>query len=88
MEALAAGLGVVVTEWGAANLDMNKDFISVIPESKVSDIDYVESQIVTNREYSVNNREEIYSYAQQFDWVNIIRDTYIPTVEKIIQQEN
>jgi len=88
MEALAAGLGVVVTEWGAANLDMNKDFISVIPESKVSDIDYVESQIVTNREYSVNNREEIYSYAQQFDWVNIIRDTYIPTIEKIIQQEN
>ena len=87
MEALAAGLGVVVTEWGAANLDMNKDFITVIPESMVSDIDYVEKQIIENREYSVSHREEICSYARQFDWVNVIKNTYIPTVEKLIRQE-
>ena len=46
MEALAAGLGVVVSEWGNANLDRLKDFITVIPESKVNDIEFVEKSIV------------------------------------------
>ena len=39
MEALAAGLGVVVCEWGKANLDLDKEFITVIPEDKINDID-------------------------------------------------
>ena len=31
LEAFAAGLGVVVSEWAAANLDVRKSFITVIP---------------------------------------------------------
>jgi len=35
MEAFAAGLGVVVSEWATANLDLKREFISVIPEVKL-----------------------------------------------------
>ena len=85
MEALAAGLGVVVCQWGAANLDTSKEFITVIPENKISDIAYVESKMIDNREYSRHNRKDILEYSKQFDWINVMRDTYIPTIEKIIK---
>ena len=62
LEAFAAGLGVVVSEWAAANLDIRKSFITVIPEDKISDIEYVESEIIRSREYCVYNREEIREY--------------------------
>lgn len=84
MEALAAGLGVVVTEWGKANLDDSKEFITIIPESKVNDISYVEEKIIENRNYSVNNRKEIFDYSKEFDWLNIIKTKYLPNVEKLI----
>ena len=84
MEALAAGLGVVVTECGKANLDQSKDFITVIPENKINDIEYVESKIVDNRIYSINNRIEIKKYSENFDWINIMKKYYIPNVLKVI----
>jgi hypothetical protein len=84
MEALAAGLGVVVTEWGRANLDVDKEFITVIPENKVNDIEFVEESIIKNREYSITHREEIIEYSKKFDWVNVIKEYYIPSVERII----
>ena len=84
MEALAAGIGVVVSQWGAANLDISKDFITVIPEEKINDIEYVESRIIENREYSVQHRDEIREYVKQFDWTTVIKNIYVPTIEKII----
>jgi len=84
MEALAAGLGVVVTEWGKANLDETKEFITIIPESKVSDIEYVEQKIIRNREYSLQNRKEIVEYAKQLEWKQVIKTYYIPSIESII----
>tara|TARA_B100001996_G_scaffold229947_1_gene177290 strand:+ start:159 stop:1106 length:948 start_codon:yes stop_codon:yes gene_type:complete len=84
MEALAAGIGVVVSQWGAANLDISKEFITVIPEDKINDIEYVESRIIENREYSVQHRDEIREYVKQFDWTTVIKDIYVPTIEKII----
>lgn len=86
MEALAAGLGVVVCQWGAANLDLDKKFITVIPEDKISDIDFVEDAIIKNREYSINNREEIIQYSKQFEWKEVLRNHYIPSVEKVIER--
>ena len=84
MEAFAAGLGVVVTEWGKANLDVDKKFITVIPENKVHDIAYVEKKIIENRKYSLEHRKEILEYAEKFDWINVVRDHYIPNIEKIL----
>lgn len=84
MEAFAAGLGVVVCEWGKANLDINKKFISVIPEDKINNVEYVENVISKNREYSIAHREEILEYAKQFDWMNVIEKYYIQNVNQVI----
>lgn len=84
MEALAAGLGIVVTQWGKANLDESLDFITVIPENKIDDIEYVESKIIENREYSLQNRKSILEYSKNFDWVQILQKYYLPSIEKII----
>ena len=84
MEALVAGLGVVVCEWGKANLDTTKEFITVIPEDKIEDISYVEEQIIKNREYSIAHRDEIREYGEQFEWVKVIEKHYLPNVEKVI----
>lgn len=84
MEALASGLGVVVTEWGKANLDTSKKFITIIPENKVSDIEYVEKKIIENREYSLQNRNFILEYSKSFDWIQILKNYYLPSIESII----
>lgn len=84
MEALACGLGVVVSKFGTANLDTTKNFIDVIPEERIGDIEYVESIIIKNREYSISHREEILEYSKHFSWENILKNYYIPNVEKVI----
>jgi len=82
-EALAAGLGIVISECGIANLDLDKPFITVIPDSRVDDIEYIESQIIINRDYSISHKRDILEYARQFDWDNIINQYYIPSINKI-----
>ena len=84
MEAFAAGLGVVFSEWAAANLNLNKEFITVVPEDMIRQTKYVEHLIIKNREYSINNREEIIDYAKQFEWSTILADYYLPNIEKVI----
>ena len=86
LEAFAAGLGVVISQWAAANLDVDKDFITVIPEDKIEDVEFIEGEILRNRYYSVNHREEILKYAQEFEWVKVIEKYYIPAIEKIISK--
>ena len=86
LEAFAAGLGVVVSEWAAANLDTSKGFITVIPESKISDIKFVESEIIKNRKYSVANRQEILDYAKEFEWSRIVDEYYVPAMNEIIER--
>ena len=84
LEAFAAGLGVVVSEWATANLNPLREFITIIPEDKINDTEYVEKKIIENREYSVQNREEILTYAKQFDWCKILSNYYLPNIEKLI----
>ena len=86
MEALAAGLGVVVCEWGKANLDINKEFITVIPEAKINDLEYVEDAIIRNREYSISHREEILEYSKEFEWTNVIEKYYLPSAKTIVER--
>ena len=86
LEAFAAGLGVVISQWAAANLDVSKDFITVIPEDKITDLKFVDAEIVKNRYYSVNNRQEIREYAESFAWEKVIEKYYVPAMEKIISK--
>ena len=87
MEAFAAGLGVVISEYARANLDLDKKFITLIPEKKIKDIDYVEGQIIRNREYSIKHRDEIREYGKQFAWKKMLKEHYLPSIEKLIAQK-
>ena len=84
MEAFAAGLGVVVSEWATANLDLDRRFISAIPEDKIKNTSFVEEIIVKNREYSIEHRQEILDYAKEFEWCTILKKHYLPNIEKIV----
>ena len=83
MEALAAGLGLVISEKASANLDVSKRFIDVIPEKKIHDKEYIKKTILRNRVYSSNNRKEIFDYAKTFEWSSILKKVYLPAIDKI-----
>lgn len=73
-EGLIAGLGVVVSECCIANLDLSKEYITVIPNDKLEDIEYITQKIIENREQSISRRNEIREYAvEKFAWSSIIR---------------
>jgi glycosyltransferase involved in cell wall biosynthesis len=72
-EALMAGLGIVASECSVANLDRTLNFITIIPNNKLDDLEYINNEIILNRNISINKREEIRNYAlQNFSWNNII----------------
>lgn len=73
MEALACGLGVVVSEAASANLDRSLPFIEVVPQDRVTDREYVRSAIVRNRELATSMRPAIRDYARSMDWEVVAR---------------
>lgn len=84
MEALSAGLGLVLSPWAKANLDLDKEFIDIIPEERINDIDYVEKVIIENRQKSLSMRQDIKKYSYEFEWINVLKAHYIPAVEKLV----
>ena len=83
LEAMAAGLGLVLSEQSTANLDLSKSFITVIPDDKLDDTEFLKNKIEENREISMNMRKEIRQYCHDnFDWCAIIQK-YKEIIEKI-----
>jgi glycosyltransferase involved in cell wall biosynthesis len=84
MEGLMAGLGLVVSESSIANLDLSKPFIDVIPENKITDINYVNDVIQKNKLKSLSMRKEIRKYAEEhFSLEKIVCD-YRKILQSII----
>lgn len=81
-EAFMAGLGVVVSQYATANLDVTLPFIDVISEDRINDVEYVKNVIANNRIKSVVNRENIKEYAKNFSWKNIV-SKYVELVNNI-----
>lgn len=82
VEGLVAGCGLVISEGCTAHLDTTKPFISVIPEDKIGDSDYVKSVIEDNRNTSLSMRSEIRAYGKDnFDW-----DVILSQYEEIIKK--
>jgi hypothetical protein len=76
-EALICGLGLVVSEYATAHLDLTQPFIDVIPNEKRNDLNYVEQIIVANQKKSVYLREEIRAYGlREFGWKRVV-DSYV-----------
>jgi hypothetical protein len=81
IEALMAGLGLVISEFAASNLDLSKKFITVIPENRINDREFVANAIKKNREYSVAHRSEIREYALSNFAYEVVVDNFIKTIE-------
>jgi len=83
MEAMTAGLGLVISEFATANLDLSLPFIDVIQESRINDQEYIEDVIKKNREKSVHLRKQIREYVvSNFSWESIIKNQYLPKLIK------
>ena len=83
LEGMASGLGLVLSEQSTANLDLSKQFITVIPDDKLNDTEYLRKSIEENRKISMNMRKEIRQYCRDnFDWCAIIQK-YKEIIEKI-----
>jgi hypothetical protein len=60
-EALICGLGIVVNQASSENLDCSKEFITVLDDSKLNDLQYIQEKLSENIEKS-SNRKEIRKY--------------------------
>ena len=79
-EALICGLGVVVNESSAKNLE-NKPFITIVPENKIDDFTFIQNQIDNNRKISIKLRSEIKKYGEEkYKFDNIISN-YLKIIE-------
>ena len=84
LEGLAAGLGLVVSEYATANLDLSKIYIDVIPEALIDDLDYVSKVIKKNRITSLENRKLIRQDAREYLWSSIL-EKYQQLIEEIVK---
>jgi hypothetical protein len=73
LEAMSAGLGLVLSEAATQSLDTSLPWITVIPENKISDIDFINAEIAINKKISLENRDQIRLEALKFDWSNIVK---------------
>jgi hypothetical protein len=81
---MMAGLGLVISEYATANLDLNLPFISVIEEGKINDIEYVSKIINSNRELSVSMRNDIRKYAlENVSW-EVVVPKYVNTIQSLL----
>ena len=84
MEALILGLGVVVSDQNINELDTSLDFIEVIPNEKLNDLEYISKKIFENRNVSLMKRNEIREYGiTSFSLVEKMKK-YINDIENII----
>jgi hypothetical protein len=82
-EALIAGLGVVINASSAENLDHSLDFITIIEDNKMDDLNYVKMKIEENKTISWSKRKEIHDYGvSQFD-IHVEVNKYIEMIGRL-----
>jgi len=83
MEAMTAGLGLVISQYATANLDLSKPFIDVITEDKVGNLQYVSNVIESNRQKSISIRKEIVKYVCDNFSYEVITKRYLNIIESL-----
>ena len=86
MEAMTAGLGLVLSEYAHGNLDLAMPFIDVVPEKLINNVEYVERVLKENAAKSVTMRKSIREYSESFSWRNVVEKKYLPTVNQILER--
>jgi glycosyltransferase involved in cell wall biosynthesis len=71
MEAISAGLGLVISEACTEHLDLSLPFISVIPNNKLEDYKFIKEALIKNSDICYKMRKEIVQYAVNFNWRQI-----------------
>ena len=72
---------MVVSKYAAHDLDKSLPFVTVIPDDKWNDIEYVEQELKKNRDISVTMRKEIRQYGvDNFSWQKLVK-TYVENIE-------
>lgn len=78
-EALICGLGVVVNKTSSKNLQQS-EFITIIDDNDMNNLNLIQEKIEENRVISLNIREKIRKYGgDNFGWNNLIK-TYLNNV--------
>ena len=73
LEALSAGLGLVVSSVASQNLDLTMPFITVVDQNSIKDPHTVSSAILKNIEICNSiDRKNIRQYAENFSWKNAV----------------
>jgi hypothetical protein len=87
-EALICGLGVVVSESVSVELDSSLDFIEIVPELKINDINYIKNAIDNNKNISKNKRQEIRDYGiEKFSLEKIIKNSYLCKLKDLLNNQ-
>ena len=70
-----------MSKYAAHDLDKSLPFVTVIPDDKWNDIEYVEQELKKNRDISVTMRKEIRQYGvDNFSWQVLVKD-YVKNIE-------
>tara|TARA_A100001011_G_scaffold399414_1_gene507950 strand:- start:59 stop:1015 length:957 start_codon:yes stop_codon:yes gene_type:complete len=86
LEGMAAGLGLVLSEYATANLDTSLPFIDVVSEDTIHDSAKLAKIIKKNRETSNTMRSNIRQYVlDNFTWEKVIEKYYTASVNSIVQ---
>ena len=85
-EAMAAGIGIVVSELAWSNIDRDLPFVTVIPENLVYDSEFVTRELERNAIISIENRKSIREYAKRWSWSNIINSLYVPALFDVMKR--
>jgi hypothetical protein len=69
----------------SVELDTNLDFVDIISEDRIGDLSYIKDVLEKNKEYSVNNRNEIREYGiKTFGLSNILEFEYVPKLQSLL----
>ena len=83
-----SGLGLVVSESAAVNLPLDRPFIDVIPEDRITDRQFIQKVIRTNQCKSVALRKEIRHYAEtHLDWKQLVAG-YLKQLEIFLREKS
>ena len=70
-----------MSKYAAHDLDKSLPFVTVIPDDKWNDIEYVEQELKKNRDISVTMRKEIRQYGvDNFSWQVLVKE-YVKNIE-------
>jgi len=82
-EALIAGLGVVINKSSSENLDTSHDFITVLDDTKLNDLQYVYEKIQENMAICTAKRQSIRKYGEETFDIKVEVGKYLERVKEL-----